>query len=460
MNNKIAVKLTAYFSIALLLFSFIIGVVFINLFRNNAISIHKADLEKRATTISQTISELSEGKGLNFNMMNGNMKRGMMNMQGGMGVYLRNLDDIAMADAWIVDENLNILTTGTMSHMHYSYKDLPEDAHIVVKEVFNGNTTFSEGFSPLLNAPTITVGSPIMDDGQVIGALLLHSPVKGIDEALKEGYKILFLSIVIALLISLVLSMVLATAFTKPLKKMKSTACLLANGNYDIKTGVVQNDEIGELASAIDRLSEKLNEASPESEKLQKQRQDFITNISHELRTPVTVIRGSLEALNDGIIKDTEHIKDYHIQMLEESKSLERLVNDLLELSRLQNSDFKIEMQQINLCDILNDAVRSAQNMANQKNIKVIYEYDKDVFLINGDYGRLHQMFMIVIDNGIKFSYENSRVRINLNENQVSVIDEGVGISNEDLPYIFDRYYRVKTDNTGNTGTKFIFGFS
>lgn len=448
MNNKIAVKLTAYFSVALLLFSLIIGVIFMSLFKNNAVSTHKKDLENRALTIAGTISELSEGDGLNFNMMNGRMMgRGMMSMQGGMGAYLRNLDTIAMADAWIVDENLNLLTTGTMSHMQYSYKDLPEDANRVVKDVFNGNTSFSEGFSSLLDTPTITVGTPIVANNEVIGALLLHSPVKGIDEALNKGYKILFFSIVIALLISLTLSIALALTFTKPLKKMKSAALLLAKGNYDVKTGVVQNDEIGELAGAIDILSARLDESSRESEKLQKQRQDFITNISHELRTPVTVIRGSLEALCDGIIKEPEHVKEYHTQMLKESKSLERLVNDLLELSRLQNTDFKIEMQQINLCDILNDAARSAQNIASKKNIEIIYKQDKDVFLINGDYGRLRQMFLVVIDNAIKFSRENSSVFIELNESLVSVKDEGIGISKEDLPFIFDRYYRIKTEN-------------
>lgn len=455
MKNKIAVKLTAYFSAALLIFSVVIGSVFMGLFKNSAINTHKKEMESRALTIAETISELTEGTGLNFGSIPGRMMGmgGMMNMQGGLGSYLRNLDEIAMADAWIVDENLNLLTTGTMAYMQFSYADLPEDADVVVRDVFNGDTTFSQGFSELLDTPTITVGTPIKSGNEIIGALLIHSPVKGINDAVNSGYKILLSSIIVALVLSFALSAILAFTFTKPLKRMKNTASLLAEGNYNSKTGVKQNDEIGDLAKTLDILSERLDEASYESERLQKQRQDFITNISHELRTPVTVIRGSLEAICDGIVKEPAQIKDYHKQMLNESKSLERLVNDLLELSRLQNADFKIEMQEINLCDVLKDASRSASNLAKHKNIEIEYTQDKDIFLINGDYGRLRQMFLIVIDNALKFSYENSKIYISLKDNSITIRDEGIGISSDDLPFIFDRYYRVKTvENKSGTG--------
>lgn len=182
---------------------------------------------------------------------------GMMGgRSGGYGVYLRFLDDIAMADVWIVDENLELITSG-MAGRQYNYADLPQDAKVVVKEVFEGNTTFSKGFSDLLNTPTLTVGTPIQSGGKVIGALLLHSPVEGMNEATAQGVNILAISISIALLLSILLSVMLALAFTKPLKKMKNSAILLAGGDYTAETGVRQNDEIGELASAIDVLSER-----------------------------------------------------------------------------------------------------------------------------------------------------------------------------------------------------------
>lgn len=455
MKNKIAKKLIIYFSAALLIFAVVIGSIFMSLFKNNTIEIHKNDIERRALTIAETISELLEGSSVLPGIQGGGMGMGMggmMNMQGSIGSYLRNVDEIAMADVWIVDENLNLLTIGPLAQMHYTYSDMPEDADVVVKDVFDGSTTFSEGFSDMLNAPTLTVGTPIVSGNEIIGALLIHSPVEGMNGAIFEGFKMLVISIAIALVLSIVISVFLAMYFTEPLKKMKSTALVLAEGDYTAKTGIVQDDEIGELASTIDILSERLDKASHESEILQKQRQDFITNISHELRTPVTVIRGSLEAICDGVVKDPAQVKEYNKQMLTESKGLERLVNDLLELSRLQNSDFKIEMHDINLCDVIRDAVRSATNMARKKNIIIDYTEDRDIFMIKGDYGRLRQMFMIVIDNAIKFSKENSIIYLSMKNNTVEVRDTGIGISREDMPFIFNRYYRIKTEEN-KTGT-------
>ena len=270
------------------------------------------------------------------------------------------------------------------------------------------------------------MGTPIISDGQIIGALLIHSPIQGINDAMSEGFRILFISILTAFVLSVILSVLLALTFTKPLKKMKDTAALLAGGNYKVKTGIEQDDEIGDLAQTMDILSLRLHEAEEERKKVQKQRQDFITNISHELRTPVTVIRGSLEALSDGVVTEPDKVEEYHKQMLKESKSLERLVNDLLELSRLQNTDFKIEMQELNICDVLKDSIRSASNLAREKNINIKYSSDKDILLIKGDYGRLRQMFLTVIDNAVKFSYENKNIYITLKGEQIIIRDEGI----------------------------------
>ncbi|MCK9217840.1 MAG: cell wall metabolism sensor histidine kinase WalK [Firmicutes bacterium] len=441
MKNKIVFKLIAYFTITLLLFSLIIGSVFITLFKKHTIDLHKIDMENRAAAIADTISNFSGGKG------------GSGMGHGQYGTFFRFLDEIAMTDVWIVDENLSLFTMGRMSHKHYIYKDLPEDAEIVVKEVFQGKTIFSEGFSNLHDSPVLTLGMPIVSRDRIIGALLLHSPVEGMSSAVSQGLRILMTSLASALVLSIVLSILLALAFTKPLNRMKNSAVLLALGDYAAKTGVKQNDEIGELAQAIDTLSEKLDLASQENQKLHKLRNDFVANISHELRTPVTVIRGSLEALNDEVITDRTKVREYHRQILNESICLQRLINDLLDLSRLQNTDFQIEMKELNLCEVINDVVRSTQSLSQSKDIEVIKELDTDVLMYTGDYGRLRQMLLIILDNAIKFSSDNSIVIISLKDNMLSIIDKGKGIPAEDLPYIFDRFYKVKSkENMEGTG--------
>ncbi len=462
MKNKIAVRLTLYFTIALLLFSIIIGGLFMMLFRANTIEMYKSDLEKRATLITNTLADFMGSNASITSTAPGN-KGGTGSPggsgspggagaagYGGYGAYLKFLNEIAMADVWIVDENLNLITSTQNGSQQYNYKELPENADAVVKEAFQGETSFSEGFSDLLNAPTLTIGMPILANGKIIGALLLHSPIEGMNGSIKQGINILLISLFIALLISIVLSFLLASSFTNPLKKMRGSTVRLADGDFSAKTNVSQHDEIGELAAAIDVLGEKLGFASQESQRLEDLRRDFIANISHELRTPVTVIRGSLEALSDKVITDPQQVEKYYSQMLGESIFLQRLVNDLLDLSRLQNTDFNMEMKELSLCEILKDVVRSGQQMADQKNIEIELIQDSVPCNIVGDYDRLRQMFMIIIDNAIKFSPENDTVTVALKDNHITISDHGSGINPEDLPYIFDRFFKVDSESNKN----------
>lgn len=454
-KNRIALRLMLYFATALLLFTIVVGVLFLTLFRAQTIKDHKNDLETRAVSIAEALSDYmasnSNNDGSDGSHATAGGKNGAYN--GGYNAYLRFIDDIAMSDVWIVDEDLNLITNGQMSCESYNYADLPVDAEQVVEEVFNGETTFSEGFSSLLNVPTLTVGTPIEVNGEIVGAVLLHSPVDGIDDATEQGVAILAVSMLAALILAVLLSAFLSLSFTRPLNKMKRSALLLADGDYTIKTDVRQKDEIGELAGAIDVLSEKLLLAQEQSDRLDQLRADFVSNISHELKTPVTVIRGSLEALCDQVVTDADQVAGYHQQMLKESIYLERLVSDLLDLSKLQNTDFVIEREPLNLCDILNDAARTAQQLSKAKNLHIREDFDKQSFPITGDYGRLRQMFLIVLDNAVKFSPFGGEIVISLKGNTVTIRNQGKGILPEDLPHIFDRFYKIaSTENKNGSG--------
>lgn len=453
MKNKIRVRLLLYFSGSLLIFSIIIGLVFSILFSRHNMDVHKAELENRAVHIAESLAGFwNSGAKQGHGQGRGAMGQGM-----GYGAYLRFLDDIAMTDVWIVDRNLEQITRGH-GQTSLSYKDLPPGADEVILTAMDGETTFSEDFGALIGLPSITAATPIvLANGEIAGAVLLHEQVESIRGTTESGLAILLLSMGTAIIVSFFIAGALAERFTKPLGKMKSAATKISGGDYAAKTGVAQDDEIGELAAALDDMAVKLDASSQESDKLEQLRRDFVANISHELRTPVTVIRGSLEALRDGVVTQPQMVEDYHRQMLSESVYLERLVSDLLDLARLQNHDFTMEMKEVDLKEIAGDSVRSISRFAEGKRIKTRFSCDGGSFTVVGDYGRLRQLLLILLNNAVKFSPEGGIVEVSLSGSRdaikLSVQDEGPGVAGEDLPHIFERFYKQRSEsNKGGTG--------
>lgn len=228
---------------------------------------------------------------------------------------------------------------------------------------------------------------------------------------------------------------------------MRTTALKLAEGDYHKKTGIDRKDELGDLAATMDILSDRLLVNEEARKEIEQMRLDFFANVSHELRTPITVMRGYTETLNDGIVTNEEKIKQYYLRMLNECKSMERLVNDLLILSKMQNPHFQIEKEPINLVQVFDDIIRSTSVIASKKEISFDFKKDLDCIMMLGDYDRLRQLFIIIIDNAIKFSSEGSTIHIELiSSNPITVMikDEGPGISEDELPNIFDKFYKSK----------------
>lgn len=372
---------------------------------------------------------------------------------------MRMIEDIAMGEVWIVDAKTgNIVQGRNEKGQSFSYLKLPPNAEETIKKAISGETTTTENFNDYLNENSITVAVPIKNGETIEGVVLLHSPVKYMSSALKSGIYTLVFSILAALILAGISAVWLSISFTKPLNKIRNTTTELAKGNYEVTTQVNQNDEIGELAKSIDKLALQLDKSSKESERFEKMRQNFIANISHELRTPITVIRGSIEAICDGIIKDPEQLKDYNEQILSDSIHLQRLVNDLIDLTKLQNTDFSIDKSTINLFEIINDAVRSMKNISTKKGVKINFSLEnaieEDRYLFVGDYQRIRQMIIIVLDNAIKFSNENQEVDIFLkkenNKYELKICDSGRGIDSKNIGKIFNRYHKSNTEENKN----------
>ena len=373
---------------------------------------------------------------------------------------MRMIENLAMGEVWIVDAKTgNIVQGRSEKTQSLSYLKLPPNAENTIKKALAGETTTTENFNEYLNENSITVAVPIKNGKIIEGAVLLHSPIKYMSSALKSGIYTLFFSILAALAIASISAIWLSISFTKPLNKIRNTTLKLAHGNYEVTADVDQEDEIGELAKSIDKLALQLDKSSKESERFEKMRQNFIANISHELRTPITVIRGSMEAICDGIINKPEQLKEYNEQILSDSIHLQRLVNDLIDLTKLQNTDFSINKSTIDLSEIVNDAVRSMKQISNKKNIKINFfenksNHEMGSYLFTGDYQRIRQMIIIILDNAIKFSSKDQKIDIHLRKidekYELKICDYGKGINPENIGEIFNRYHKSNTEENKN----------
>lgn len=447
MKNRIAWKLTAYFAVVLLIFAIGVGLSFAHFFKQHTIDIKKKEMQVRAVKISEVIRD-------NMHYLENRYGNSISNSR-----FIQYLDNVTMEDVWVVDldRNLNVAHSSENIRGHHrklmkdspraAYNALTDSAKEHIDEVFAGKSFTIEEFNPVLEDVVVTVGVPVYDwNGNIKAAVLLNSSVDGMRDAAWEGIRILIISSVLALVLVFVLSIIFSLHFTKPLNIMKGIAERLADKDYQAKCNLQRNDEIGDLANTLDVLAERLQLADEERQKLENLRREFIANISHELRTPVTVIRGSLEALLDGVIDNPEDIKHYNQQMLSESIFLQRLINDLLDLSRLQNTDFPIEKEPLNFCDVVQDAVRSSRQLGAEKNLQINAELDTDVYVINGDYGRLRQMLMVFLHNSIKFSPEDASIDIALKDNILTITDYGCGMKKEDLAHAFERFYKARNE--------------
>lgn len=441
---KIARRLVSYFVLALLVFALIVGVVFTLLLQRQSINNHRDEIARYATLLAQSLGQGGQAGSM------GMMGQGM----GGYGAYVRFISQVSDTDIWVVDASGQAISASMHPMMNSSSVNssaLPVLAQTMLPSVLEGATLSKDEQSTILTKPTLLIGAPILGPSGPSGAVFMRSAVEGVSETVSKSLMLLLGSMAVALLSALLLTVPLSESFIRPLSSMRKTALALADNHYDARSLVEQHDEIGELACTLDTLAEKLEEASLQSTQLEAMRKDFIVTVSHELRTPVTVMRGSLEALRDGVVTDPEKVREYYEAMLSEAKHLERLVNDLLDLSRLQNTHFTIEAREVCLSDVLNDALRSAVRMATRKSITVVATIG-ELATILGDYGRLRQMFLVVLDNAIKFSPQGSTVTITAQGHQIAISDEGPGMSDEDVAHMFDRFYRRTELSQEGTG--------
>lgn len=297
----------------------------------------------------------------------------------------------------------------------------------------------------LSNEDRLYAAKPIYRNGRLLGVLRMSITLKQFQRQ--------FLTVILTILGTLILTVTicafiserLARNIARPIEAMRNFAIEIGRGHLGEKLNIDQNDELGQLATELNRMSQRL--AS-----LDKERRAFLANVSHELRTPVSNVHVTLEALESGADEEPELRGRFIRTALDETTRLSRLIKDLLDLGRLEAGVTPLEQQPFSLRDLINRAVRAIESRMRSKGMGISVNVP-DV-QIQGDPERLLQAFLNVLDNAIKHSVPDSMVfvsgKIEAIQVAVQIRDQGPRIEESDLPRIFEQFYTADPSRKGS----------
>lgn len=388
------------------------------------------------------------GESTYFNELYLNYKEGTITPDD-LSSYLNFLGKYLNARIWIV--NASKFVEGV--------SDSKDDGFLVYRQIVNqdvddtlkGKIVTKEGvFKEKFNEPMLTVMYPIVIYNQCVGAVILNTPVTDIKNALKKIYNFIWFSAILAIGIStLIIYYFSQGILIKPLYEINKTAREISGGEFEKRVAISSRDEIGQLAESFNYMADTL-------QNLENMRREFIANISHELRSPITSIRGFIEGILDGTIPEDKH-KYYLSIVLDESKRLTRLISDVLDLSRLESGEFSLKMDTFELNELIRVTIIRFENEIESKKLNVDVVLTGDNMYVIGDRDRIGQVISNFVDNAIKFTGQGGSISIKTKLSgkkiTVSVGDTGAGIPEDELKLIWDRFHMVDKSRTTKKGT-------
>jgi signal transduction histidine kinase len=276
----------------------------------------------------------------------------------------------------------------------------------------------------------------------MVGAVVVSSPSARWTGLLTVMSRTIVMASLWIMLAALIAVYFISERVSAPLREMRHAVKDFAGGQFERRVVVQGNDEIAELGMAFNQMAQSL-------ENLDKTRSSFMANVSHDLRSPMTTIAGFIDAIRDGIIPPEKH--DYYLGIISgEIHRLSRLVSSLLDVTRIEAGERKFVMAPFDICEMGRQILISFEQQIEAKQLAVEFLCDEDSMTALADHDAIYQIFYNICDNAVKFSRDDGVLRVGIqrvesekkNKLQVSVYNQGQGIAAEDIPMVFERFYK------------------
>ena len=324
-----------------------------------------------------------------------------------------------------------------------------EDISHLLLEVMNGQEVRTKVVNSA-GGVIMTVAVPYRQNDRVQGAVLIHTSA----QVVEAEYHGLLLQIMVGFSLASLVAMIGTALYTrgiiKPLTVITGAAETMSRGKLNVRAEVTGVNEVRQLAGAFNVMAEKL-------ETVEKGRKEFVSNVSHELRSPITSIHGFVEGMLDGTIPQEDQPQYLQI-VFDETNRLKRLISDLLQLSRMDNGVEQLNWSDFDINELLRTVLIGRMADIEQKNLEVHMDFELDPCMVHADQDRISQVVVNIIDNALKFIGQDGRLTICtslLHDSTVAVdiSNDGPPIAPEDRLHIFDRFYKADKAHTAGQGT-------
>ena len=274
--------------------------------------------------------------------------------------------------------------------------------------------------------------------------VLFHADISPVYTAVRSAAMQIGLIAMLGLLIAIVAVYYTTTTLTRPFMEVNEIVQQYSKGDYNARIPVSDTEEATQLALSFNAMADQLKD-------LEATRRSFVANVSHELRSPLTSMRGFLEAMQDGTIGPEDYGKYIGI-VLSETRRMTAMVNDLLDLARIESGKTAIKLEIFDINELIRRTLITFEARIYERRMDVDIKFAQEQCYVEADNAQISQVLRNLIDNAIKYSPEDSKLRIATyalrREVYVSIQDFGQGIPEEDVPHVFDRFYKVEKAHT------------